>query len=205
MKWFSRWFASLGLVVVLAPVQAELNRWVDEEGNVHYGDSVPSQYLGKGRAVLSPQGVVIEEVKPMKSEEELTEEARQIEIKKQAMIEQKKKDLRDRVLLDTFTTERDILMVRDARIEAIDSQINLTETIIKDHEKKVKQLKAHIAAVEASGKQVPENTLKELEGVSQQLETHYQYVETKSKEREKILHSFDEDILRFRELKQSRH
>jgi hypothetical protein len=194
-----------GLAVIVVPVQAELNRWVDEEGNVHYGDSVPSQYLGKGRAVLSPQGVVIEEVKPMKSEEELTEEARLLNIKKQAMIEQKKKDLRDRVLLDTFTTERDILMERDARVDAIDSQINLTETIIKDHEKKVKQLKTHIESIEKSGREVPQNTLKELEGVSKQLETHYQYVEVKSQEREKILHSFDEDIRRFRELKQSRH
>jgi len=204
VKQFSRWFVQLVVVVAITPVQAGLNRWVDEEGHVHYGDAVPSEYLGKDRAVLSSQGVVIEEVNAMKTEKELTEEARQLEIQKQALIEQKKKDLRDRVLLDTFTTERDILMVRDARIDSIDSQINLTETIIKDHEKKVKKLRAHIENIEKSGREVPENTLDELKGVTRQLETSYHYVETKSQEREKILQSFDQDIRRFRTLKQAR-
>lgn len=179
-----------------------LNKWVDEEGVTHYGDRVPAKYLKQKRAVLNEQGVVVRKLKSVDQlEAEEAEKQKLQSANKEKMIAERKKALRDRVLLETFTTERDILISRDARVDSINSHIQLTETIIKDHERKLAELKKRIAALEKSGKQVPENMRKEVVSVSRQLETNYQYVENKTSERQGIMASFDEDIKRFRELK----
>jgi len=179
-----------------------MNKWVDDEGVTHYGDRVPAKYLKQKRSVLNEQGVTIREVKSvdqMKAEE--IEKQKNLSVMKEKMIVDRKKMLRDRVLLETFTTERDILISRDARVDAINSHIQLTETIIKDHERKLEELKNRIATLEKTKKDVPENMRKELVSVSRQLETNYQYVENKTVEREGIMANFDEDIKRFRDLK----
>ncbi|MCW8911226.1 MAG: DUF4124 domain-containing protein [Gammaproteobacteria bacterium] len=181
---------------------AGMNKWVDEDGVTHYGDRVPAKYLKQKRSVLNEQGVTIREVKSveqMKADE--IEKQKNLSVMKEKMIVDRKKMLRDRVLLETFTTERDILISRDARVDAINSHIQLTETIIKDHERKLEELKNRIASLEKTGKDVPENMRKELVSVSRQLETNYQYVENKTVEREGIMANFDEDIKRFRDLK----
>ena len=187
---------------------AALNKWVDEKGQVHYGDRVPPKYLKKERKVLNEQGVVVRETSAQKTKEELLEmkreKAKQAEVKKQELIESRKKALRDRVLLDTFTTENDLVIARDARLDALDSQINLTETLIKNDEQKLKDVKQRIADIEKSGREAPENLHKEVTAVSRQLENHYHYVETKAEEREQILKSFEEDRKRFLELQKAR-
>ena len=183
---------------------AGLNKWVDENGQVHYGDRVPAKYLNQQREQLNEQGIVVERHKAAKSQDELdkekAEQARKAEEEKQRLIAKRKADLRDRVLLDTFTTEADLVHAREARVEAVDTQILLTETIIKDQEKKLENLKQRIANIEKSGRIVPENLPKELDSVSRQLETHYQFVEAKNEEKQKIIEKFDGDIKRFREL-----
>lgn len=179
-----------------------LNKWVDDKGQVHYGDQVPEEYLNKEREVLNQQGVV---VKNLKSQEQLDKEKQEkaaVDSAKNAkLIESKKQTLRDRVLLDTFTTERDIQIARNDRVSAVDSQIQLAESNIKDGERKMKELNERITAIEKSGRQVPENVYKEKDSVSRQLENNYKYVETKQEERTEINRKFDEDLRRFRELK----
>jgi hypothetical protein len=197
------------MLLSLLPAHAEpRNKWIDKDGLTHYGDRVPAQYLGREREVLNDRGLVVRQFERMKTAEERVEEERQNRIQAEAnrkrSIEERKKALKDRVLIDTFTTERDILMARERRIDAVTSQINLTETIIKDEEKKLLAIKKRILNIEKSGRTVPVNTRKSLRVVSRQLEMHYQFVEGKSYERENILRGFDRDIKRFRELKAAR-
>ena len=181
---------------------AGMNKWVDEEGVTHYGDQVPAKYLKQRRSVLNAQGVVVKEVKSTDQQRmEEAEKQKKLSVMKEKMIVERKKALRDRVLLETFTTERDILISRDARVDAINSHIQLTETIIKDHERKLEELRNRIASLEKTGKNIPENMRKEIVSVSRQLETNYQYVENKTAERSGIMANFDEDIKRFRDLK----
>jgi hypothetical protein len=40
---------------------AEVYRWVDEDGEVHYSESLPPDYQDKGHDVLNTQGMVLEE------------------------------------------------------------------------------------------------------------------------------------------------
>lgn len=193
------------LLLVVAPfANAALHKWVDEKGQVHYGDQIPPQYIDQKRSVLNEQGVVVERVEKAKTSEQYEKEAEEKRIKAEQdrarMIEAKKNALRDRVLMDTFTTERDLIIARDARVEAVDSQIQLTEAFIKENERKQDELKKRIESIEKAGRVVPENLHKEMDSVSGQLATNLKFIEDKKVERQQIIVKFDDDIKRFREL-----
>jgi len=189
----------------MLPAQAALNKWVDEKGQIHYGDRVPEKYLKKDRSVLSEQGVVVKNITATKSQAVIDKEYKLKKEKdskvREKMIAERKIALRDRMLMDTFTTERDLFIARDDRISAVDSQMQLTEFNIKDQEKKLAEVKKHVASIESSGREVPRNLRKQVVSVSRQLETYYAYVEDKAKEKEQIMEKFEGDIKRFRELK----
>ena len=191
--------------VLLAPnAHAAMKKWVDEFGQVHYGEHVPFQYLRGEHSEINEQGIIVKRSKKMKSESELNAEALQRRIKiiadKKKQLEDRRAALRDRVLLDTFTVENDLLIARDARLDSIDSQISLAQTLIKNDVKKLDGVKKRIKSIEASGRKAPENLHKEVSSVSQQLENNRSFTEDKKKERAYIIESFDADVVRFRAL-----
>jgi len=186
-----------------------MKKWVDEFGQVHYGDRVPFQYLRSEHSELNEQGVTINKSKKMKSEEEYSAEALQRKIQviadKKKQIEERRAALRDRVLLDTFTVENDLIIARDARIDSVDSQISLAQTLVKNDEKKLADVKKRIKQIEASGRKAPENLYKDVVSVSKQLENNRSFTEDKQNERAYIIESFDEDMKRFRVLMAAKH
>lgn len=200
-----------GIIVsfLLTPcAYAGLNKWVDEKGQIHYGDRVPSQYLRKEHSLLNEQGVTIRSTEALKTEEETTESQKKQKLdaaeNKKRLIESRTKALRDRVLLDTFTTENDLIIARDARLDAIDSQISLTETLIKNDETKLSNIKGRIASIEDTGRIAPENLHKEIVSVGRQLENNYAFIEDKNNEREELVKTFVQDVKRFRQLQKEK-
>lgn len=197
-------------VLCVSPLQAAgTKKWVDEQGQVHYGDRVPTEYLRGEHSVINDQGIEVRKNAAMKTEAERAREA-ELQKRKQAeqrkrLIEARKQALRDRVLTDTFTTENDLIIARDARVEAVDSQISLTKTLIAHDEQRLSDVKQRIKSIEDSGREAPQNLHKEVHSVSRQLENHYAFIEDRNNERENIIKSFDEDIKRFRELMQEKN
>lgn len=185
-----------------------MKKWVDEFGQVHYGDRVPFQYLRSEHSELNDQGVTISTSEKMKSKEEYSAEALQKKIQiiaeKKKQIEERRAALRDRVLLDTFTTENDLIIARDARIESVDSQISLAQTLINNDQKKLEDVKKRIKEIETSGRKAPDNLYKEVISVSRQLENNHSFTEDKQNERAYILESFEEDVVRFRLLMEAK-
>lgn len=142
----------------------------------------------------------------MKTDEELEREAAILKRKqseeRKRQIEARKQALRDRVLTDTFTTENDLVIARDARVDAVDSQISLTKTLIEHDQQRLSDVQSRIQSIEASGREAPENLHKEVISLSRQLENNEKFIKDRKKERQKIIDSFDADIKRFRELMQ---
>jgi len=182
----------------------DARKWKDEGGQVHYGDQVPSEYLHKEHSLLNEQGVTVHKTEALKTEEELSAEEARRKIEQaeniERMIAERKRVLRDRVLLDTFTTEDDLAIARDARIEAIDSQISLAETLIKHDQEKLQKAIKHIENIAKSGRDIPENMHNKVIFVSRQIENNVAYVQEKKAERAEILKTFEQDLLRFRDL-----
>jgi len=109
---------------------AQLYRWVDDKGQVQFGDRIPPQYSKNGHEVLSEDGRVIEQVEREKTKEEIAameaELVRQEELRK-AREEQARNDA---TLLRTFTSTEDIDRTLEQRVSSIQSQINRDQATI---------------------------------------------------------------------------
>ncbi len=81
----------------------KLYKWVDENGRVRYGDSIPPQYADKSNQTLNDQGVVVDRKPAAKTPEQLAEEARLKAAAEEAERIRREKAYQDRILLDTFT------------------------------------------------------------------------------------------------------
>ena len=195
---------TIGFFLIFQPVSAGLNKWVDEKGNTHYGDRVPPTYLKKEHSLLNEQGVIIRTTDAAKTEEELSQEEKQQKIKQKIntkrLIAEKKQALHDRMLLDTFTTESDLTHAIEARVETVNSQIALAETLIKNYEHRLENVKLRIKTIKASGRKPPENLHKEINTIGVQMEKNFAYIEDKTNERTEILKTFEADVQRYRTL-----
>jgi len=191
------------LLICALPAQAKMYKWVDENGNTHFGDKIPAQYLTKGHEELNEQGAVIGVQEEIKEEtpEERQERFRLEQIKKEEEKKAEEQAKQDRVLLDTYTTESDLIASRKARLDAVDSQLQLSESITEDAKRKLDLTEKQITQLKASGKEVPQNILDKMHREEKQLHTYQEVAAGHQKRKQAINEQFDAYIKRFRELK----
>jgi len=199
MRFVFTLFTALALCSLSA--QAKMYKWVDEDGQMHFGDKIPAKYLVKAHDELNESGTVIKHTKASKTPEEIAEANRlKREAKKAALIEKKKKQ-RDRVLLDTYTTERDLLVARDSRLDAVGSQINLANSIIADSNKKIKVMEQQVVDIQASNRQVPLDLYQRIDNEKEQVTVQTKVKKKHEKRRDDIAVQFNGYIKRFKVLK----
>lgn len=187
----------------ISPVNAaKLYKWVDEDGNVHYSDKLPPEAAQGAHEKLDNRGRTTDVVKDPQDElqEELVDTASEEQRRRQAEIEARERR-RDRILLDTFTTERDLMLTRDDRLNAIDSQINLMKGNNERIQSQINELQARIDNNRNKGVDVPANLLKQFDGLNSQFGKNQEYISARQKERNALAEQFEADLKRFRELK----
>ena len=181
--------------------QAITYKWVDEEGQMHFGDKIPAKYLVREHDELNDSGVVIKHKEAVETAEQKAEARRlEYERKKAALIEKKKKH-RDRVLLDTYTTERDLIVARDSRLEAVDAQIQLANSIITDSNKKIASMEQQVIAILASNREVPLDLYHSIDNEKEQVAVQSKVKKNNEKRRDEIATQFNSYIKRFEILK----
>lgn len=83
-------------------------RWVDENGEIHYGHAVPPEHAHRGYDRLRPDGTVAESIARTLTPEERAEIEREEARQAEAEAEQRSQDSRDRLLLASYDSEQDI-------------------------------------------------------------------------------------------------
>ncbi|MFN2339473.1 MAG: DUF4124 domain-containing protein [Gammaproteobacteria bacterium] len=180
--------------------QAGLYKWTDEQGNVHYGDRIPPQYAEKEQRRLNEQGITVEVKERAKTPAELAEEQRLAKVEaEQAELRRQQRE-RDRILLDTFSNEDEIIMTRDGKVSAIDAIIRVTLGRIENLRGRLAELTTRAANLERSGKAVPENLHDDIRSARQQIENNESYIVQKEEEQQETRAKYEADIQRFREL-----
>lgn len=197
-------FALAGLMLTL-PVPGEsagtLKKWVDENGTVHYGDRIPPRYARERIETLNEQGLVIERKEAAKTPEQIAEERRQAARAAEEKRRREQAERRDRVLLDTFTNEDEMIMTRNGKIEAVEAVIRVTNERIKKIRERQAGLKKRAAALERAGKPIPDKLARRIAEAERQIRSNLEYIRQRRHDQELIRQKFQADIERFRELK----
>jgi hypothetical protein len=190
------------LLCGLFAAQATTYKWVDDKGQMHFGDSIPPKYQRKAHYELNDSGIVIERRAAQKTAEERREERMLVRERAMVLKLKKEKRQRDRVLLDTYTTERDLILARDARLDAVRAQIQLAESIVRDSNKKIASLEVRVAEIKESNREVPTNLYRDIENHQQQIALYNVVKASHEKRQNTVSMQFNNYIERFRALKQ---
>ncbi len=191
-----------GAAAAQSDKQKKLYRWVDKDGQVHYGDSVPAEYAEQDREVLNRQGVPVGREEGTITPEEA---AAQAAADKAARDEQKRK-LRDRVLLQTYQSVQELEILRDNRLDLVDAQLTIQEQSLSN-------LRAQRAQIERmAGRYAPANTAPDAPALPDEvaadlarsasdIATQEANLQRRRDERESIRQNFEADIRRYQELR----
>ena len=111
------------LVTALAslPLAAEAQsyRCVGKDGKKYYGQSVPPQCAGQPIEQLNEQGLVVKKIDAQATaDERAKKEADDVERKKREAVS-KEEGRRDRALIATYTSEKDVLAIDRSRTSFI--------------------------------------------------------------------------------------
>jgi hypothetical protein len=182
--------------------EKKLYRWVDKNGQVHYGDSVPAEYAEQDREVLNRQGVSVGREEGTITPEEAAAKAA---ADKAARDEQKRK-LRDRVLLQTYQSVQELEILRDNRLELVDAQLTIQEQSLSNlraQRAQIQRVAARYAPVNtgANAEPLPEDLASDLEQSASDIQTQETNLERRREDRENIRKTFEADIARYKELR----
>jgi len=208
--WSLRLFtATLALALVAGVADAQsgserkkLYRWVDKNGQVHYGDSVPPEYAEQDRDILNRQGVAVSREQGLIT----AEEAEAQKAAEKAARDEQKRKLRDRVLLQTYQSVREIEVLRDNRLELVDGQLTIQEQSLANlraQRSQIQKLASRYAPANKDPKAspIPDEVSRDLERARSDIATQEANLVKRRDERENIRLAFEADIKRYRELR----
>jgi len=182
---------------------AKLYKWVDENGEIRYSDRMPQSQAKREHQTLNSQGIVVTTKKAAKTAEEIqalkdAEKALQTkqEIEK---IEKEAQGKLDRVLLLTFSSEKELSRARDDRIEVLDSVIRLIYKSIATAQDRLLRLEGDAKRLYTSkGREVPGGLAQNIEESVRKIDNREKQLQVKLEEKYKIQGQFEIDIARFR-------
>lgn len=164
----------------------------DAQGRWHYGDNASTACGSSKVTVINKEGMQVKEIDaPLTDgQRRAKEQAQAKQDDEQHQIEERRR--KDRLLLATYSSERDILRERDRRLNEIGAQIQASQDTLST-------LRATLTRMEAQNKggaAVPN-----LDATRAQVQRHQQALAGLQKEQETMKSQFDADLQRFRQLK----
>ena len=183
-------------------IQAQFYRWVDSEGTIHYSDSLPPTESQKEQDLLNDYGRVVKNIPAPKTLGQIEEEKRLAKLAEEKRKKIEAAEQRDRVLLAMYLTVEDIELVRDERIETVNSAIKITERRKNKFTKKLADLDESERKIRAEGTDTPPWLIKSRKHYQEQLANVEDILKIKLKEKLQIKKRFAGDINRYLELKE---
>ncbi len=177
-------------------VQAEPVYKYEDRGLIIYQDRAPDSVQDNGHSILNHQGVVLEQVLSRQDRRE----ARKVERKKELS------RIRDRALLATFTAEEDLLRTRDDRVGMIDGLISRLDDRIRILSERLAVVEKRVQIQEkANGEgKAQDGMYAEQRSIQRNIENAWSLIDSKAAERSEVADKFDDDLIRYRELKAER-
>jgi len=192
------------LLLLASPAHAAIYCWKNNVAVEECAGSIPAEYSQKRIVVKRDNGTIIRIIAAAKTPAEL--ERDRILKEKEAIKEakRKKRERLDRILLDSYATERDLVLARDNNLNGAQAAIDRSKRRLKTLQSNQNDNQKRAADFERTGKKPPKHILDELDKYRRLITAEKRRLETleiDKKEREKRYHT---DFERFKGLKSGR-
>jgi len=197
---------------VLAQKEQKVYRWVDENGEVHYTQSLPPDFQDKKHDVLDERGIVREEDKSLvpappppkirKEDDpmELPRDSSGMERPKALYSEKEMKEKMDRFLMLRYDSEQEIVDAMTVEINQLEYDRRLLQ---KSHDSMYEAYRGQIkqaANRQRSGTEVESETITSIMGLQARLESNKSSLDGLKAREEEIRTTFNTELERYRYL-----
>lgn len=182
-------------IVASATLSAKTYRWVDENGKVHYSQSIPpSASQGGHSEINAEQGLVIREVESQK-------ERQKKQTTKEEKAENKVKEaaLRDELLIHMFASEDDLTTHFQDRIQMIGTNIRLLQSNKKRMKTDINELQTQL--MRTKNESTKESLISHIRDTKRNLLEHTKAIETNQQEQTETRLNMERSLIKFRKKK----
>jgi Domain of unknown function (DUF4124) len=191
------------LMIALLAAQAQVTyRCTGKDGKRYYGSTIPMQCVGRVVEQLNPQGLVVRRIDPEGEEKEREAKAAAAAKSKEEEAATREENRRNRALLATYTSERDI---DDARSRALADN----RSALQDVETRIDALKKRRAGYDKElefyqdkkgNAKPPAKLLDDIHAADLDLKAQEDLLMAKKKDVDTINAKYDQDKKRFLQL-----
>jgi len=181
----------------------KMYRWVDEHGDTYFSDQVPPEQAQHSRASLSKTGRILEVTEKAKSKEQLEQEKRLEELRKEQEKLIANQKIHDKALLSTFRSKEDMLLAIQTKTETIDKQKNIIEGNLNRFTEQLTKQQKEAAVFERNAQPVPKKLLDEIMLTQNRIEQTQSALRRHIEKHNQIKKVDEADITRFLFLTQS--
>ncbi len=196
-------------VLIILPLAAyasentqKLYRWVDGDGIVHYGDSIPAEFTDLERQVINNYGITVGIMRAKRTAEEIAEELRQDELRQAREVQRRQ----DRALLATYVSVDEIVLHRDRRIELFQAQARVTELYLSNLNRRLDKLQKEASkyrpySTDPDAEMIDPDLAGDISTTKGTIERHQANLERFHQDEQNIVARFDGDVDRFKKIK----
>jgi hypothetical protein len=189
------------LVLLLAAAGAQaanMYKWVDDKGVVHYTDKLPADVVDKGSVELSKQGIPLKRTEAAPTPEQ--RRAKQLEEERQRQLAREREvvDRRDRALLESYTSPEEIDLARSRALGTLEALMQSAQVYSASLLKRRQELEAQRRTY---GDKVPATVERELDGIGSELARQDALIGERKREIAAVTARYDADKQRWKELR----
>lgn len=175
-------------------------RCTGNDGKRYYGSTIPNACLGRPLELINKQGLMVRRIDP--EGDEKARIAKEAEAEKKRELEAATKDAqrRNRALLATYTSEKDIEDSRARDLRNHDRGVQEVQRRIEDIKKRQTQFQKELDLFKTAGKgDAPTRLKEEITNAQIDLKAQETLLDAKQKEALGINARYDEDKRRYKE------
>lgn len=200
-------FLAMGLLalILISPAlwgqnQSTVYKWVDENGELHYGQSLPPEYKDLAHERLNKTGTVVDKTDRTLTPEERKALRDQEAITRRLQAEQDAREKKDRLLLAAYRSEDDILQVMNGELEVLEEQKEVITASVNDQRKSLRELVAQAADFERIGQPVPNDVTAPITSIQGVIVRQRTQLNRLTEQLNFSRENYEEDLARYREL-----
>lgn len=187
-------------------------RWVDEEGNVHYSESLPPDYQGETHDELRSDGIVAEEgvsrkpPPPVENEPvevdkgELPRDKSGLKRPEPLYSDAERQQRMDRLLMLRYHSEEELAEAMEVEINQLEYDERLLDATRNSLESSLRSSIDRAGNRQRAGLEVDEKALNEIANLRSRLKENQRSLQGLERREQRIRDDFSRDIERYREL-----
>jgi len=176
-------------------------RCTGHDGKKYYGSTIPNACIGRPLELINKQGLVVKRIDPEGDEKARIAKEAEAEKKREQEAATQDARRRNRALLATYTSEKDIEDSRARDLRNHERGVHEVEKRIEDIKKRQAQFQKELDLFASASKGQPPTRLKEeIINAEIDLKAQQTVLAAKQKEAEQINARYDDDKKRFAEL-----